>query len=390
MTMAGHDCPGHIPHPLRPVPPPSHHLSARRAALPHLRERVLRHYRREARDLPWRDHPTPYRVWISEVMLQQTRVATATDYFLRWMARFPDVATLAAASEDDVLLQWQGLGYYSRARNLLRCARTILERHDGVIPSDPDALLALPGIGAYTAGAIASIAFGLPEPIVDGNVRRVFARAFDIDSPADARETGEVLWALAGEWARHDDPSAVNQALMEFGATVCTPRVPRCVDCPAADLCLARQRDVVHERPVSRPRRPPRIEHQIAWVFPGSTEPQVLLVRETSRRRFGGLWAPPLSSPCGDTPRAILERDFPGIVHSDPIREHAEVRHILTHRDLRARVLSVDLGDGERDRLRRLLEQRLGADNVGWFDPDSVALSRFARRIVAPFRTSSC
>ncbi|MCA9738487.1 MAG: A/G-specific adenine glycosylase, partial [Gemmatimonadetes bacterium] len=165
-------------------------------------------YDRARRDLPWRRTSDPYRVWVSEVMLQQTRVETVIPYYERWLERFPTVSALATADLDDVLPLWKGLGYYSRARNLHRAAQAVLERHGGEVPAEPDALRALPGVGAYTAGAVASIAFGRPEPLVDGNVRRVLSRWYDLEAPGD-RE----VWALARDLVDPERPGDFNQAL---------------------------------------------------------------------------------------------------------------------------------------------------------------------------------
>lgn len=223
-------------------------------------------YARHRRTLPWRAdagaagdgaspvlHPDPYAVWISEVMLQQTQVATATPYFQRWMARFPRVADLAAADLDAVLGFWQGLGYYARARNLHRAARAIMTVHGGRLPDDVEALRRLPGIGAYTAGAIASIAFGLREPAVDGNARRVLARLGAIAGDPARGAAAAAIHALARRLADDPAPGDVNQALMELGATVCVPRTPRCGGCPVAGHCRA---FATGRGPPSRWRRP--------------------------------------------------------------------------------------------------------------------------------------
>ena len=181
-------------------------------------------------------------MWVSEVMLQQTQVATVLRYFTAWMQRFPDVRALARAREADVLHAWQGLGYYSRARRLQEGARVVLERHAGRLPRDHAALLALPGIGEYSAGAIASIAFGEPKPLVDGNVIRVLTRHFGLRGDPGKAPLKRGLWDLAAELVPHDRPGDFNQALMELGATVCTPKAPACGACPLEKLCGARQR----------------------------------------------------------------------------------------------------------------------------------------------------
>ena len=207
---------------------------------------LLSWYRRHARDLPWRRAQDPYGIWVSEIMLQQTQVKTVIPYWERWMREWPTVLDLAGASEARVLKLWEGLGYYRRARHLLAAARMIRDRHQGRFPEEHDAILALPGVGRYTAGAIGSIAFGRAVPVLDGNIVRVFCRwggrAGDPKGAAMNRE----LWAEACRWveaaARIGGPqgcSHVNQGLMELGATVCTPRAPRCVECPLAAKCRA-------------------------------------------------------------------------------------------------------------------------------------------------------
>ena len=198
-----------------------------------LRSTLLRWYRKNRRDLPWRRTADPYAVWVSEIMLQQTRVETVLPYYARFLERFPDASRLADATEDDVLASWSGLGYYRRARALHQGARVVMERHDGKLPRDPADLRRLPGVGRYTAGAIASVAFGLPEPILDGNVRRVLARIFAVDGvrlgpAAEERE----LWGLAASLVQGSAPGDLNQALMELGALICTPRAPACPACP--------------------------------------------------------------------------------------------------------------------------------------------------------------
>lgn len=214
-----------------------------------LRAKLLAFYDEHRRDLPWRHDPDPYRVWVSEVMLQQTRADTVIPYYERWLRRFPTLDALATAEPDDVLKQWEGLGYYSRARNLQRAARFVRERHRGDVPSEPSALRELPGVGDYTAGAIASIAFGRAEPAVDGNARRVLSRLLDI---ADARPTG--LNKVATALVPNERPGDFNQAVMELGATICTPRNPRCDECPIGELCRSRARGTQHLRPRIRRR----------------------------------------------------------------------------------------------------------------------------------------
>ena len=239
------------------------------------------------RPLPWRRDRHPYRVLVSEVMLQQTRVRSVIPYFERWMARFPDVATLAAAGEQEILTYWQGLGYYARARNLHRAAREIVESHGGVVPSDPDVLRRLPGVGMYTAGAVASIAFGVPVPAIDGNARRVLSRLMDHSDPSFATLRG---------WALHLIDPAVpgdfNQALMELGSLICTPSNPRCDRCPVENSCVARRSGTQEARPRRRVRRAtPTVERVLAiFLWESQEGRRVLLRRRAPTGLLGGLW----------------------------------------------------------------------------------------------------
>jgi A/G-specific adenine glycosylase len=252
-----------------------------------LRRALLDHYDRMRRDLPWRGETDPYRIWVSEVMLQQTRAETVTEYYRRWLERFPDLETLAAADLDDVLLAWRGLGYYRRARNLHAGAQVMRDRHGGSVPDTYGALRELPGVGVYTAGAVASIAFGEAVPAVDGNVRRVLARWFDRAAPAPKwlRET-------AAELVDASRPGAWNQALMELGATVCTPRGPRCDACPVSAWCAARAAGTQEERPAPSARRPvPRECYATAVVVDAGGH--ALVVRRPEGGLLGGMWSFP-------------------------------------------------------------------------------------------------
>lgn len=251
------------------------------------RRRLIAWFRWHGRDLPWRGISDPYAILVSEFMLQQTQVATVIEYFGRWMQRFPDFESLAAADEQDVLHAWQGLGYYSRARNLQRAARAVVERHSGELPRNPDAIRALPGVGPYTAGALATFAFDLPEPAIDGNVTRVLARLFDFRESVDS---------LAGtrkfqEWAKALQPRLAagqfNAALMELGALVCVARRPRCEICPVKSFCSTRDPASL---PLKRPRpQTLRITDRRALIL---SRGRVLLEQEVSRR-WRGLWVLP-------------------------------------------------------------------------------------------------
>ena len=260
--------------------------------LPQIAEPLLAWYDRHKRAMPWRDSPNPYRVWVSEIMLQQTRVETVIPYFERFLASLPDISALAAAPEDQLLKLWEGLGYYSRARNLQRAARMVMEEHGGQLPADPTALMRLPGIGAYTAGAIASIAFGIPAPAVDGNVLRVVTRLAadpsDIGSEAFRREVADRLLPLIPP----ERPGDFTQAVMELGAVVCLPRPdPLCGECPLSDMCLARRQGNPGDYP-NRPSARPRKE-EILTVFALASTAGILVRRRPAAGLLAGMWELP-------------------------------------------------------------------------------------------------
>ena len=212
--------------------------------------RLLEWYEQNRRNLPWRGQRNPYAIWVSEIMLQQTRVEAVIPYFTQWMQRFPTVEALAASSEREVLNLWEGLGYYARARNLRKAARVVARQYGGALPGDMKALRALPGVGRYTAGAIASIAFGLDEPALDGNIRRVLVRVFNVSEPANSAAGQRILWKLAETHLPKGRAGDYNQAMMDLGATICIPSNPRCPICPVRSMCQARKLGIQAERPV--------------------------------------------------------------------------------------------------------------------------------------------
>ena len=301
------------------------------------------------RDVPWRRERDPYRVWVAEVMAQQTRIDTVRAYYRDFLERFPDVDALAAAPLDDVLRVWQGLGYYARARHLHRAARVVSERHGGVLPSTVEGLLELPGVGAYTAGAIASLAFGRPEPAVDGNARRVLSRLFDLAEPTPATLERSARGLIA---AAPDRPAAINQAVMDLGGAVCTWRAPVCAECPLRDPCLARARATQARRPPRRRKAPrPRRRAVAALVTRGD---RVLLVRRPADGLLGGLWdlpAVPLAREDGGEPelRRVLaaylaERLAIAVRVGDRLET---VEHAFSHFRLRLDVFAAVWRSGE-------------------------------------------
>lgn len=253
---------------------------------------LLDWYAAGARILPWRELPTPYRVWVSEIMLQQTRVEAVLPYFRRFMEALPTVEALAAVEEDRLLKLWEGLGYYSRARNLQKAAKCIVEQHGGKLPDTVEALLKLPGIGPYTAGAVASIAYGRRAAAVDGNVLRVMTRLTadfrDIGDPKTKRD----IAALVEELMPEESAGMFTQALMELGAMVCIPNgAPKCEVCPMEGVCLARQRDIALSLPVKSPKKPRRIENRRVYVF--VHEGKVALEQRKEKGLLSGLWQLP-------------------------------------------------------------------------------------------------
>lgn len=293
---------------------------------------LLSWYAACGRDLPWRRTRNPWAIWVSEVMLQQTRVDTVAPYFERFMARFPTPLALAEAPEDQVLAAWSGLGYYRRARLLHRGARVVVERSK--IPDRRDLLLELPGIGRYTAGAIASIAFGEAVGLVDGNVARVLARIFAIDE--DMRRRGmKRAEHIAEELVPENAPGDWNQALMELGALICTPRSPSCQRCPVASSCRARAEGRVSELPVLGEKAKPKPQ-RLRSLVARTLDERVLLVRRRSTGLFGGLWEPP-SLDADEDGRGDLFRWLPLVSTSLA----GQVTHVLSHRRL---VVDVHIG----------------------------------------------
>lgn len=255
-----------------------------------LRVALLTWYRRERRELPWRGCGDPYRIWVSEVMLQQTTVKVVLPYYAAFLKRFPKLDALAAADEEQVLTLWSGLGYYRRARQLHAGARHVSARHAGRFPSTEAEARAVPGVGPYTAAAVLSIAYGVPLPVVDGNVRRVLARLFVLRGPEWRRDAA--YYPLAARLLARAAPGDWNQALMELGATLCTPRRPACARCPLGDACGARAQSLQDELPEARARRAP-VDVRVAAALIERADGRVLLVRRATGRVLRGLWELP-------------------------------------------------------------------------------------------------
>ncbi len=249
---------------------------------------LLAWYEKEGRCLPWRQSADPYAIWISEIMLQQTRVTTVIPYFERWLERFPTVFALAEASEQEALSAWEGLGYYRRARNLQRAAKTLVTEHGGNLPRDAEAWRRLPGIGRYTASALAALLAGQDEVAIDGNAKRVLSRVYDIAEPVDAPSGERAVIARAQENLPAGRAADYNQALMDLGALICTPRAPRCEVCPLSPLCRARAQGLQEQRPVTRPRRALPAYLVVAAVICRSGK--YLLAQRPLQGLLGGMW----------------------------------------------------------------------------------------------------
>jgi A/G-specific adenine glycosylase len=293
------------------------------------------------RDLPWQREPTAYRVWVSEIMLQQTQVTTVERYYERFMAAFPDVITLADADLDQVLHRWSGLGYYARARNLHRAARTVRDEFEGAVPADFDALIGLPGIGRSTAGAILALAHGQRYPILDGNVKRVLARVFGIEGwPGQGRVARE-LWDLAEQCTPGERVAHYTQAIMDLGASVCTARNPSCSTCPLAARCAAHLSGATDRIPAPRPRRErPRRATVLAVMI--RKDGAVLLQKRPGSGIWGGLWGFP-ETPSVETVAELCHQTVGTVPETVAVQE--SVRHSFTHFDLDMTPVRVSVGD---------------------------------------------
>lgn len=289
---------------------------------------LLTWYHQNKRDLPWRADPTPYHVWISEIMLQQTRVEAVKEYYRNFLHHFPDIDALADADEQLLAKCWEGLGYYSRMRNLSRCAKLLRDAYDGNLPSDYDALIKLPGIGSYTAGAIASIAFGQKVPAVDGNVLRVMSRSFADTAPIDEQKTKN-FWFDALLAAMPEDAGSYNQALMELGATVCLPNgAPLCERCPVKPFCIAGKTGSYANYPVKKPKKARRIEQKSYLIL--RCDEKYLLHKRPDTGLLASLWEYPNLDHHASEDEIIAEVQKRGgkLLAIKPL---SDTKHIFTH-----------------------------------------------------------
>lgn len=297
---------------------------------------LLRWYDAGARILPWRSDPRPYYVWLSEIMLQQTRVEAATPYFERFIAELPSIADLAAAPEEQLLKLWEGLGYYNRVRNLQKAAQMVVDRYGGQLPADFDALLSLPGIGRYSAGAIASIAFGLPVPAVDGNVLRVLSRVLESPEDIGREETKRAMGDALKQVLPPTHPGDFNQALMELGAMVCLPNgAPRCDACPLQEQCLARRRGTIDRYPHKAPKKARRTEERTIFLL--VQDGLVAVQKRPAAGLLRGLWELPGAEGFLDEAAARAHLTRLGLSPVGPLRDAGGAKHIFTHVEWRMR-----------------------------------------------------
>ena len=332
-----------------------------------LRGLLLEHYRAHKRDLPWRHTRDPYHIWVSEIMLQQTQVKTVLPRYNVFLEQFPDVATLASVPEETVCEAWAGLGYYRRARNLHRGANFVVEELGGVMPTTAKDLEKLPGVGRYTAGAIASIAFGEEAPLVDGNVVRFFARLFGLPGDKESPALKKRLWILAEELVKGEAPGDLNQALMEQGATICTPTSPSCGVCPVSEFCVAFGEGEPEKYPApSKKKTRKKLHIAFGWHH---TKTGVWLEQRDLEGLWPGLWELPSAE--GSTEREALGAlaDRVALGEEAPI---AEVRHQLTHRDVTATVYA----------LSKRPNNRADGDARRYATPLKAPLSALARKAI--------
>ncbi|MEM8670851.1 MAG: A/G-specific adenine glycosylase [Planctomycetota bacterium] len=314
-----------------------------------MRRRLLRWFGRHARELPWRSDPTPYRVWVSEIMLQQTQVATVLPYFERFLRTFPDVVSLAESDEQTLLSHWEGLGYYRRARSMHAAAKQVVEKHGGEFPTTFDEVIALPGIGRYTAGAILSISQQSALPILEGNTLRVFSRWIALRgvAPVD-KEANRLLWLLAEKMLPRKRPGDFNQASMELGALVCTPTQPACDACPVTDLCGTNARGLQAEIPVKAVKTKYEDRTEFALVIAGEADDsdRYLLRQIPPGRRWAGLWDFPRSTEANlhslDEAAKLIGKEIGVAVH--PGQRLTTIKHAVTRFKISLHVHEANFG----------------------------------------------
>ncbi len=342
-----------------------------------LRERLLAWYRENKRDLPWRRTRDPYAIWLSEIMLQQTRVETVIPYWSRFVRDYPTVHALAEAPLDDVLAKWSGLGYYRRARTLHAAAQQIAVERGGVFPRAAIELRTIKGIGPYTAGAVASIAFDEPAPLVDGNVVRVYARIFEVEDDLRSSKGIQKIWSIAGDVLPAENAGDFNQALMELGATICTPKSPRCLLCPVRELCAASAHGRERALPYLAPKKAPKEWRRVALVVTGGD--RVLVARRRGDALFGGMWEPPAVDDEGTGERPQTLAKLIALPKGAICTEMEPVHHVLSHRKMTLRVLAVQAKGA-------VFSPNDEYEKAEWMtatELDGVGVSTLARKILA-------
>lgn len=315
-------------------------------------KKLLRWYGSRERSLPWRQKPEPYAVWVAEIMAQQTRLESMLPYYARWMKRFPTIRALANADEQEVLALWEGLGYYSRGRNLRRAAKVVMADYGGKLPEDLGGLHDLPGVGPYTAGAIASLAFGVDAPAVDGNAIRVLARVFNVEEPVESGTAKKRFWELAAQHLPSGHAADYNQALMDLGAQVCLPRRPKCSECPLKGDCVAKTLGIQEERPVKRQAKPMPLREFAAAVIRQRGE--VLLVQRPASGLLAGMWEfPNTRLIAGGRAKANLKRALRNEFAVDLFLDQriAVYEHTYSHFQARLRVYECKLS-GKRNKIK--------------------------------------
>lgn len=334
---------------------------------------LLAWYDRHAADLPWRSTRDGYHIWLSEVMLQQTQVETVKPYYARFLAAFPTVHDLAAAPLADVLKLWEGLGYYSRARNLHQTAQTVARDYGGQFPHTADELQTLPGIGRYTAGAIASIAFGQRVPVLDGNVIRVFARLTDLNADVTQPSTKDRLWALAEAWLPPERAGDYNQALMELGRVICRPRNPICRECPVQQYCQAFANGTQNQRPV-KAKKAPTPHYDVTAGMIWNERGQLLIAQRPPEGLLGGLWEfPGGKRENGETLPECLQRELREelAIEVEVGDLFTVVQHGFTHFRITLHAFTCRYLGGE--------PQRLGVHDFAWVLPDDLRRYSFGK-----------
>ena len=348
-----------------------------------LQDKLIRWFGAHQVALPWRTDRHPYKVWMSEIMLQQTQVDTVIPYYERFLERFPTVEALAIAPLDDVLKMWEGLGYYSRARNLHKAAQMVVEEFDGTFPETVADLRTLPGVGAYTAGAIANFAFGQDVPIVDGNVIRVLTRLFNIDDDVTRTVTKKELWALAESLVPEGQGPLWNEGLMEFGRLMCTPKAPACHECPLRGHCDAYAEGVQLERPVKKKRKRAPHYDVTAGVI-RRDDGKLLIAQRPTDKMLGGLWEfPGGKREEGESLTECLQRELQEElrIHVDVGRQITTVKHAYSHFRITLYAFECRITAGE--------PQAVGADDFAWVNLDEVDSYAFPvtdQKIIAALR----